>query len=46
MGVPPLFDLNITKRLREVGELIGIPVIDHIVIGDRKFVSLKQRGLM
>ncbi|MEY4479361.1 MAG: hypothetical protein RLZZ267_39 [Bacillota bacterium] len=39
-------DLNITKRLREVGELIGIPVIDHIVIGDRKFVSLKQRGLM
>ena len=39
-------DLNITRRLKEVGELVGIPVIDHIVIGDRKFVSLKQRGLM
>jgi DNA repair protein RadC len=39
-------DLNITRRLKEVGELIGIPLMDHIVIGERKFVSLKQRGFM
>lgn len=39
-------DISITKRLVEVGDLVGIPVIDHLVIGDRSFVSLKQRGLI
>jgi DNA repair protein RadC len=39
-------DLNVTKRLKEVGELMGIPLIDHIIIGERKFISLKQRGLI
>jgi DNA repair protein RadC len=35
-----------TRRLCEAGEIIGIDVLDHIVIGDGKFVSLKERGLM
>lgn len=39
-------DVHMTKRLVEVGELMGIPCLDHIVIGDGYFVSLKQRGQM
>ncbi|NYE57204.1 JAB domain-containing protein [Carboxydothermus ferrireducens] len=39
-------DLNITKRLQEAGDLLGIKVLDHIIIGDRKFISLKAERLM
>lgn len=39
-------DIQLTKRLIDAGELIGIEVLDHIVIGDQKFVSLKEQGLM
>ncbi|MDU0329741.1 RadC family protein [Paenibacillus barengoltzii] len=39
-------DIRMTRRLCEAGEIIGIDVLDHIVIGDGKFVSLKERGLM
>lgn len=35
-----------TNRLCEAGEIVGIDVLDHIVIGDGKFVSLKEQGLM
>lgn len=34
-------DLKTTRRLIKVGELVGIPVIDHIIIGDGVYVSLK-----
>lgn len=39
-------DEAITKRLMETGELVGIPVLDHIVIGAGQFVSMKEKGLM
>lgn len=40
-------DLTLTTRLCQAGKLLGIPVLDHLVIGDRgKFVSLQERGLM
>ncbi|WP_372663801.1 DNA repair protein RadC [Cohnella sp.] len=39
-------DEAITKRLTEAGTIIGIDVLDHIVIGHHKYVSLKERGLM
>lgn len=39
-------DLNITRRLKEAGELICIPVLDHIVIGDGQYVSFVERGLL
>lgn len=35
-------DISLTHRLRAVGEIIGIPVLDHIVIGRDGFVSMKQ----
>ncbi len=39
-------DINITNRLIEVGNLIGIKVLDHIVIGDNKYISFKERKLI
>jgi len=35
-------DIGLTHRLKEVGTLIGIPVIDHVVIGDRSFRSIAE----
>ncbi|GBF73919.1 hypothetical protein PA598K_02244 [Paenibacillus sp. 598K] len=39
-------DVALTRRLVEAGELVGIDVLDHIVIGEQQFVSLKEQGLM
>ena len=37
-------DVVMTKQSIEAGKLLGIDVLDHIIIGDRRFVSLKQLG--
>lgn len=39
-------DLQVTKRLVEVGSIVGIEVLDHIIIGFEKYVSLKEKGYM
>ena len=39
-------DINLTKRLTEAGELVGIPVLDHIIVCDKDFTSLKSRNLI
>ena len=39
-------DITITNRLKEAGELIGIPVLDHMIIGDGQYVSFAERGLL
>jgi DNA repair protein RadC len=39
---PSVEDVELTRRLREVGTLIGIPIIDHVVIGDRSFRSIAE----
>jgi DNA repair protein RadC len=38
-------DIRLSKRLAEAGELVGIEVLDHIIIADKKFLSLKREGL-
>ncbi len=38
-------DIRLTKRLVEVGEIVGIDVLDHIIIGDNNYLSLKREGL-
>lgn len=43
---PSADDVAVTKRLMDAGGIIGIDLLDHIVIGDGKFVSLKERGLI
>jgi DNA repair protein RadC len=39
-------DLQLTRRLVEAGELLGVRVLDHVIFGDGRFVSLKDRGRM
>jgi len=39
-------DIEITKRLHEAGKIVGIEVLDHIIIGDGSFVSLKERSVL
>lgn len=39
-------DIQVTERLLEAGQIVGIEVLDHLVIGDRRFISLKEQGLM
>ena len=39
-------DVAVTKQLAEAGELLGIKLLDHVVIGNQGIVSLKERGLL
>jgi DNA repair protein RadC len=41
---PSREDISITERLVSVGELIGIKVLDHIIIGDEKYTSMREKG--
>ncbi|GBE54045.1 hypothetical protein BMS3Bbin15_00195 [archaeon BMS3Bbin15] len=43
---PSSEDIAITKKVKEAGELIGIDVLDHIIVGDSAYVSLKDRGII
>ncbi len=43
---PSRDDVNITKRLVEAGKIMGIEILDHIIVGDDRYVSLKERGVM
>jgi DNA repair protein RadC len=38
-------DVQVTRSIVEAGTLLGIEVLDHIVIGHQRFVSLKEQGL-
>lgn len=39
-------DLEITRRLKEVGEVMGIRVLDHVVIGHERYFSFSDKGLL
>ncbi|MEK5061519.1 DNA repair protein RadC [Paenibacillus shunpengii] len=39
-------DIQLTRRLVKAGEIVGIDVLDHIVIGDGKYASLKEQGFI
>lgn len=43
---PSSEDLDITERIRGAGELLDISLIDHIIIGDNSYISLKERGIL
>ena len=38
-------DIRLSERLAQAGEIVGIDVLDHIIVGDRGYLSLKSRGL-
>ena len=43
---PSKEDIQITQRLKKVGEVIGIPLLDHIIIGDGIYKSLKEESYL
>ena len=43
---PSSQDIDITRTILEASLLIQIPLLDHIVIGDNKYVSLKEKGYL
>ena len=44
--VPSQQDIQLTNRLYEAGELLGIKLLDHLIIGDGTFTSLKEKGYL
>jgi DNA repair protein RadC len=39
-------DISLTKRLIQAGNIVGIEVIDHLIIGDGRYISMKREGLI
>ena len=39
-------DIKITRRLAEVGQIVGIQVLDHIIVGKNRHVSLRERNIL
>ncbi|MBU5483573.1 DNA repair protein RadC [Clostridium sp. MSJ-11] len=44
--MPSNEDIDITKRIVECGNIIGIELLDHIIIGDGVYISLKEKGMV
>ena len=42
---PSQQDILITLKVNEAAQLIGIPLLDHIIIGDNRYISLKEQNL-
>src|SRR5690606_33586230 len=43
---PSREDINVTKRLIQAGEILGIECLDHLIIGDGRWISLKEKGYL
>ena len=43
---PSRDDITTTERLREAGSMLGIDVLDHIIIGDNRYLSFREQGLL
>ncbi|MHB1405718.1 MAG: RadC family protein [Desulfitobacteriaceae bacterium] len=43
---PSREDIEVTKRLADGGKILGIEVLDHVIIGDNRYISLKERGIV
>ncbi|MCP8967322.1 RadC family protein [Ectobacillus ponti] len=41
---PSREDIEVTKRLAECGKIMGVELLDHLIIGEHRFVSLKEKG--
>ena len=43
---PSQEDVTLTNRLRDCGDMLGVPVLDHIIIGHDRYYSFKEKGLL
>ena len=39
-------DRRMTRKVREAGNFLDIPLLDHIVLGDKKYVSFREKGYL
>ena len=39
-------DIAVTERLVQAGKIMDIPVLDHVIVGDNKYISLKEKGMV
>ena len=39
-------DIEVTQRLKEAGQILGIELLDHLIIGDNTFLSFKEKGYL
>lgn len=45
-STPSKEDINITLRIKQCGDLMGIKLLDHIIIGNNNYISLKEKGII
>ena len=45
-ATPSAEDVELTRRLMEAGRLLGIPVLDHLIVGAAQTLSLRQNGFL
>jgi DNA repair protein RadC len=43
---PSREDYEVTLRLKEAGDLVGIPLLDHVILGERRYVSFREHRLI
>jgi len=43
---PSSDDIELTKRLAEAGKILGIKLLDHVIVGNGSYVSMKERGVI
>ncbi len=42
---PSIEDIEVTKQIAEAGNVLGVQVLDHVIIGNNRYISLKEKGL-
>ena len=45
-ATPSQADIDITCRIKQAGDLLGIYLLDHIIIGDFEYVSFREKGML
>ena len=43
---PSSEDIKLTERIKQAGDIMGMPLLDHIIVGDNEFFSFKQENYM
>ncbi|MDD4601196.1 hypothetical protein SDC9_09035 [bioreactor metagenome] len=43
---PSKEDIDLTARMVDAGKILGISILDHVIIGDKRYVSLKEKGII
>jgi DNA repair protein RadC len=43
---PSKEDYDVTRRLKDVGDLVGIGLVDHVILGEGRFISFREHKLM